>query len=360
MIHINQSVATQIVDAISQVVDKDINFINREGIIIASTKGERVGTFHEVGYQVAKTGEMQMVTHGTTYEGTKEGVNYPIIIEQQVVGVIGITGEPQQVMQFGFLASKITEIFIKEHQIEDHFASRKKLCQYLMNKCLYERELNLGEIEKLLERLHISETELYCCMRIELNKKCVDVMQVEAKIVDVMQQYQVDMYLYQYPMRFIIFLPEKRLKAFQEVLRKGEGFDQGGLSCGIGGKYPMREMLKSYEEAGTALKYAIQSGERVKESADMDIEMLLEGVTTKVKQQYIHKVTGGLTREECQLLEIYYTYNMSLKEVADALRIHKNTVQYRLDKITEKTGFNPRQVKESMRLYLALYLKNIL
>ena len=41
MIHINQSIAAQIVDAISQVVDKDINFINREGIIIASTKPDR-------------------------------------------------------------------------------------------------------------------------------------------------------------------------------------------------------------------------------------------------------------------------------------------------------------------------------
>ena len=47
---------------------------------------------------------------------------------------------------------------------------------------------------------------------------------------------------------------------------------------------------------------------------------------------------------------------MSLKQTAEELYVHKNTLQYRLERIYEKSGFNPRKFNESVILYLAIKL----
>ena len=46
---IKPELAQQIVDSVRTIVDKNINFIDRKGIIIASTDLNRVGDFHEAG-----------------------------------------------------------------------------------------------------------------------------------------------------------------------------------------------------------------------------------------------------------------------------------------------------------------------
>ena len=47
---------------------------------------------------------------------------------------------------------------------------------------------------------------------------------------------------------------------------------------------------------------------------------------------------------------------MSLKETADSLIIHRNTLQYQLDRIHEKTGMDPRRFRDAVVLYLSLLL----
>ena len=47
---------------------------------------------------------------------------------------------------------------------------------------------------------------------------------------------------------------------------------------------------------------------------------------------------------------------MSLKETADQMFLHKNTLQYQLDKIWKNTGYNPREFRDAAILYIALKL----
>lgn len=353
--NIKDTVAMQIVIAISQVVEKDINFINKEGIIIASTNEKRIGTFHEIGYKVVKSKETMMIDKDDVFEGTRKGINYPIIIDQQVIGVIGITGEPKKLMKYGFLASKITEIFIKEDQLMATYESRKKLIQHMMNKCIYEKDI--VQFEEMLNKLNIKASTLYHCVVIEIKKKNVDIISIENRLLHIMDQYHIEFYMYHYPKRFIIFLGATRFKDFERLLQEKQDDFKELLNCGIGDKYPIKEMKTSYEEAMIALKYALHHEQVYKSCESLDIEILLEQVPHGAKEKYMKKILQSLTKEEIDLLQVYYKCQMSLKDVAEQLYIHKNTVQYRLDKITEKVGLNPRVFEESIRLYLALYMK---
>ncbi|MGL5675946.1 MAG: CdaR family transcriptional regulator [Cellulosilyticaceae bacterium] len=358
MNRIDEAVAAQIVEAIGQVVETDINFINKEGIIIASTDTSRLGDFHEAGYEAIKMRKTMIISKEEAYQGTRTGINYPIIIDQQVIGVIGLTGKPEKLMKYGFLASKITEIFIKEDQLTNSYESRKKLIQYMMNKCIYEKEQDIEQLEDILQKLHIKSSAAYNCVIIEIKKSNVDIMSIENKLLKLLEQYQIELYTYYYPKRFVAFLPATRLKEWLGFVCSHEEVYKEVVNCGIGPKRPLLYIGESYAEAKIALQYGVQEGVFYKESNQLDIELLLEQVGREVKDAYIQKVLGKLTKEEVMLLEKYYTYNMSLKETAEALFIHKNTVQYRLDKIAEKTGLNPREVKASMRIFLAMHLKN--
>ena len=50
---IGKQLATQIVDTVHDVCGHDINFINKNGIIYASTNTSRIGSFHEIGKKAA-------------------------------------------------------------------------------------------------------------------------------------------------------------------------------------------------------------------------------------------------------------------------------------------------------------------
>lgn len=64
-----QRLAQQIVDTVKDICERDINFINRNGIIFASTNQKRIHDFHEIGKRVADTQTMIEVRPTTPFPG---------------------------------------------------------------------------------------------------------------------------------------------------------------------------------------------------------------------------------------------------------------------------------------------------
>ena len=93
---------------------------------------------------------------------------------------------------------------------------------------------------------------------------------------------------------------------------------------------------------------------------DLSMELLLSNIPPSVKQDYVSKVYQGCTpaeiREWTNLLAVYFKCNGSLNETAKQLYLHKNTLQYKLSKIFERTGFDPRNRIDCVTLYLANYI----
>ena len=54
---ISQKTAQQIVDTVKSICGFDINFINAEGIVLASTAPGRIGSFHEAGRRAILAGD---------------------------------------------------------------------------------------------------------------------------------------------------------------------------------------------------------------------------------------------------------------------------------------------------------------
>ena len=63
-----------------------------------------------------------------------------------------------------------------------------------------------------------------------------------------------------------------------------------------------------------------------------------------------------MSDKERHILAVYFAADCSLKIAAEKLYIHKNTLQYQLDKIHALTGYDPRVFREGVILYLGLQL----
>jgi len=67
-----------------------------------------------------------------------------------------------------------------------------------------------------------------------------------------------------------------------------------------------------------------------------------------VLQEYIND------EETLKMIETFLQCNLNISETAKVLHMHRNSLQYRLDRFFEKTGIDVRQFHHAMTVYLAL------
>ena len=114
---LDKSLAFQVVNTIKDTCGQDINFIDKQGMIFASTNADRIGTFHTIGHKAAQTEQTIEVFSDDDFPGTQKGINMPLYYHGSFLAVIGITGEPDQVRQYVHLADRITHLLIREKEL---------------------------------------------------------------------------------------------------------------------------------------------------------------------------------------------------------------------------------------------------
>lgn len=71
-------------------------------------------------------------------------------------------------------------------------------------------------------------------------------------------------------------------------------------------------------------------------------------ISRNVLQTYIDD------EETLKMIETFVQCNLNVSETSKALHMHRNSLQYRLDRFNEKTGIDIRQFHQAMTVYLAL------
>ena len=355
---ISRRVAQQIVETVRDVCNHNINFIDPKGIIFASTDASRVGDFHEIGRQVATTGKMVEVEQNNSYLGTQKGVNIPFVYQGEIVAVIGISGEPKKVRQYAYLAQKITALILREQELEDQSNSRKQQMNYMVRALISGEHIHHDYFADFLETYHADRKTEYRTVVVQMHGRFnpANLSFVEREIFQVFQQTGSPFSTFQYPNEYILFLEADRWDRCRPLLQKLT--DQYGelLKIGVGIQCRLTKQNQSYQSAGIALKSHVGNSAMVVFD-ELDLEILMGCIPADVRQQFMKKTVQALDDKEKKLLQVYFESDLSLKATCEKLYIHKNTVQYQLDKIWKDCGYNPRQFKDAVVLYLALQLE---
>lgn len=343
---IHPALAQQIVDSAKAIVGWNVNFITPEGTIIASTDASRIGVYHGAGHKAAKTKAVQVVSYTGEYEGAVQGINYPIVMHHDVAGVMGITGEPEVVRKYGSLLTKICEVFLRENELEVQYFSEQQRVSRVVMALMYH---DVDSIAGLLQNGDIDSSEQYIVVTAALESPGG-----EQPLIDAMRALGVSLYTSLYPQTLVFLLTKETYGAWRsQFLRWPSGLREGAR-FGIGTWEGPYYLHHSYRFSQLALQYGRRAGKGCVFAEELNVELLLASVDTQVKRQYKERVSGMLSPQDIALLREYYERNVSVQETADALHIHKNTLQYRLKRIHEKSGLDPKKFRDAVPLYIAL------
>lgn len=133
-----------------------VNVMDEHGIIVASASKERVGDFHLIAYEIIQK-ELPMLI---TYEPTKEligvnapGVNLRLTSSNETIGVIGVSGNPDEVADMAKLV-KLTFETMYDYEYKKNLAVKGKSGIWnFAHALLTETPLNEYSIKKIAAKL---------------------------------------------------------------------------------------------------------------------------------------------------------------------------------------------------------------
>jgi carbohydrate diacid regulator len=377
--------AQKIVNRLMSILGKNINIMNRDGIIIASGDKSRIGDFHGAALDaVEQKSEVIVNEHNLLrYKGSKAGVNIPIYYKSDVLGVVGITGDPSEVKGYALIVKELVELMIQEeerrnlelfqsravksfvkelvkyHSQEDYevLYSRAKLVQFDTD---IQRTLILIDIPGISsalashsDQLEITVQRLRQKVLDEINSNCDSVFDVAVNIID---------------NQFVIFKSGcEDLHGFCNSLKEKLAMQLGvkayisvGRTCKSLGDYHNSYLLARHTlEVGRRL----DSKEFIYFSQDYKLQLLLHNISREEKRQFLesfgHLFTDTSDENKVELfntVKVFFENKMSIKYTASALFVHRNTVLYRLNKFTENFNIDVTDPYECMLVYIALNL----
>ncbi|MBD1846815.1 helix-turn-helix domain-containing protein [Cyanobacteria bacterium FACHB-63] len=135
------------------------------------------------------------------------------------------------------------------------------------------------------------------------------------------------------------------------------------LSIGIGRYHPgIQGLARSYQDAQAALSLGHHfSGENQVYCLDDLGVAAFVGISDESTKIDLAKHLLSPLDQEPELIDtlaIFFAENCYPSSTAGKLSIHRNTLSYRLDKITSLTGLNPRLFDDAIQIRLALLLRS--
>lgn len=353
---IGQSTAQQIVSAVRDVCGYDINYISASGIIIASTDEKRIGDYHEIGYRAARTGETLEVYDNHTYIGAQKGVNIPFSYHGTTIAVIGITGEPDEVRRYARLALRIMELILRERDLDASRELKKAEYSYVAKTLVQNGAISHEYLQDFLKQKDLKFDGRYQTVLISLQNpgRTGQYTMLENRAETMLSGIHHSFFAFEYPDRYILIISEQACREQKQAVREFTGIP---AKVSVGSAHRLAHIHRSYEDAQLAMK---SGNEMFTEFDNLYTELLFSDLSYHVREMFLQKTVRKINEEDQKLLKIYYDCGMSLKEASEQLYIHKNTLQYRLERIRRKCGLDPRNIRDASVLITAMRLADTL
>jgi carbohydrate diacid regulator len=355
--------AEKIITEVRKYLNEDIIVVNTEGIIIASTDISRNGQYHEGAKLTFKNKDKLIITKEkqAQLQGVKTGINLPVFFKQEVIGVIGITGNPEKVSPFGEIIRKMTELLISEAHYAEQIDWHSRALEGFLFDWLQEIEWDSSFIERAkLLNINLEVPRQVVIAKFSQQHEYVNRV-VWNHLFSWAEKRDQD-FIIRWGNDRVVLLLDASSKTSPSVPRSkiSQFFDFLGyilgmpISAGVGKAVDSSKLIITYRQAERALR-AAKNEERLIFDEDLTLEMIIDDLSPETKKEFVSKTIEPLTEKELmETLKELFKQNHSLKKTAESLHIHINTLHYRLKKINEITGFNTSNIRDLLILYLAL------
>lgn len=259
--------------------------------------------------------------------------------------------------QYAVLAQKITNLLLKEQEI-DTLNYGYKSQETAVVRCLIEdKPVNQAFLIEFLESRKLSVKDRYRTIIIKPDQRYnhSNMTMLETEIHRFFRSIPSALCAVNYPGDYWIVLTDTDFENWRSRIELWAKKYVKIFSAGVGSSESINRQHISSSKADIALKSQKEAGNIVCYD-DLVLEIITGSIPENAVCAYKEKVLSALQPEDIHLLKTYFDREMSLKDTAEALFLHKNTIQYQLNRIRQQTGYNPRVFKEAVILYFALRL----
>ncbi|WFA08074.1 sugar diacid recognition domain-containing protein [Tissierella sp. Yu-01] len=371
--NVSKGVAQSIVEEMKKIINQDINYFDTNSTIIASTDKSRIGQYHGGAKKVIERNNDLIIRYDEQYEGAKKGINLPVYFENEIVGVIGITGDKEEVEKYGQIIQRMTEILIREEYIKEQESIERESKRQFIEELLFRSnsdektlllrgellniKISIPRVVVVARLLDVDDRE--ALLTPNVNKSILKIFRnnIDKDLQNLIVQNSTD-----FIMILKIISQSNIERIINNIMENVKRIYDGKIFFGIGDiSNNSKEIKKSYIEAKKALDLAvIYNRSNLIYYKNMDIGLLIDDITKESSDKYLSKVFNQMETDQIdEYMLIFSTlvkHNGSINKTSDELFIHKNTLQYRLNKLRELTGYDPRVLSDIAVLQIAFIL----
>jgi len=399
--------AAEIADSTSEVIGYDVIITDTEGIIIGASRQIRLGSLHEQSLEVIKTNRGAAVdkTAAQKFKGTLPGVTYPIqSMTGKVVGSMAITGDPIHVKPFALIVKKQIEILLRERELQEYATNREETLQAVLHDISHFIP-GISDRRMLISRAKefgFDPSSHYISIAVDLyqfaryarltRKRCLEektetpeliIQKTKNEIIKIIRMAftdHADLSVMTGNSKYLIFhsvggnisgrehsIYKYTNYSCRQIL---ENLEKMKLNAAIGiGSIArnLEELSCSYQESWRALQLGkkYNQGPGIYNIQNYRVEELLASLQPALRNRFIQRNVASF-RQQNDWEEVRQTFltwcenNFSLVGAARELHIHRNTLNYRLEKIKRIGNIDLKDYRETLKLYLALRLEKFI
>lgn len=353
---IEVDLARKFIEQITKYTDYNINIMNEQGYIIASRDPKRVGTFHAVAYQIVTGKEDMIMTAGENdYPGVRRGINLVINIDGRRDGVVGITGDPEEIRPVALITKMAIEAMLKYEKQQEELLRRQNRKERFLSLLIHEEYADPAILRSVARQLNYSEEmvriPILCTLSESLAEPFLDAVKKgsghsKEDISFMLDQERALIFKTVQGARKTVFADYKFMIA--DYLRDALRFlHQQGESC--------RYFVGSFQNSFNQYYFGYQHCKWLEEATDAALDFAffydfsgayLQSVMPMNELQRMFHVYENILDQNfrnsyVEIIGALMKTNWNLVEAARALFMHKNTLVYRYNKLKERLNINP-------------------
>lgn len=352
MIRLTEQLAQNIVNKMMDVIPYNVNIMNSEGIIIGSGDASRIGRVHEGAVEAIAL--KKLIAIHEDRGDAKPGVNMPIYFKNEIMGVIGISGDPDIVSQFASIVNVTAELLINQESMFIEERSKEQLKEEVLYQWVFLKEEYEDGFIKRASSIGIDVTVPRRAIVVSSKTtKKVNIDKLKVHIMD--NEYVIRIN----PHDVVVFLREdKRLHYRIKEIHKN--FSDHAI-IGIGTEQKI--MANGVQEASRAIEI-IKKLNVPMDLVDYSQMIPIDALSNiSYKEKYFNIIKAleeeGKGPELVKTLLSFIKHNGEMSSVAKELHIHRNSLNYRMQKVEDITEMNPKNFMDLLELFTALVVYNM-
>lgn len=366
---LSSNVAEQIVAQLSQVMEQNINIMDMDGLIISSTDPVRIGTIHGGAVKIIEEHLDELIIQSDhEYEGARNGINLPIQFNNEIIGVIGLTGKIDEVRKYGQIIKKMTEVLLLDTYAREQKSIEQKARDRFLEDWVFGRyDINYPQEFRLRADTLGVDTKSFKRVMVfsvrDLEDQAIND-QIQTDISHYVRGIMRNIggcYFFRTSTLFIGIMRQMNDHEIKEIAQSIQtAIDQHfGCKTYIGIDNDEEKPVKaSFRNANNAMQVSLKSNKTINIYTTINLDFLINSMITKNKlsflQEFFHQEINEEVAEQIHLIRTFYECDGSIQEASEKLFIHKNTLQYRLNKISVLTGYDPRKISFAYLYTLAI------